>query len=180
MSEETIHLYCANHPNQETSLRCNRCDKPICIKCAIQTPTGYRCKECIRGQQKTFETAQWIDYPLAFVTAAVLSFFGSWISSYMGFFTIFIAPIAGTVIGEAVRFVIRRRRAKLLYQLATGGALAGGLVIILINLLSLFFFAAQGGLAGIGWITDLLWPGIYVVIVTSTVYYRLAGMVFNR
>ena len=35
--------YCANHPTVETTLRCNKCGKPICAKCAIRTPTGYRC-----------------------------------------------------------------------------------------------------------------------------------------
>ena len=35
--------YCANHPGVETSLRCNKCGKPICAKCAVRTPTGYRC-----------------------------------------------------------------------------------------------------------------------------------------
>ncbi len=46
--------YCANHPGVETSLRCNKCGKPICAKCAVRTPTGYRCKECVRGQLKDF------------------------------------------------------------------------------------------------------------------------------
>ena len=40
----------------------------------------------------------------------------------MGFFTIFIAPIAGVIIAEAVRWVIRRRRSRLLFRLAAGAA----------------------------------------------------------
>ncbi|HLF80868.1 MAG TPA: B-box zinc finger protein, partial [Anaerolineales bacterium] len=50
-------LTCANHPTRETSLRCKRCDKPICASCAVLTPVGYRCRECVRGQQATFDTA---------------------------------------------------------------------------------------------------------------------------
>ena len=57
MIEPNAPVYCANHPGVETSLRCNKCGKPICAKCAIRTPTGYRCKECVRGQQRIFETA---------------------------------------------------------------------------------------------------------------------------
>ena len=53
----TAPIYCANHPAVETTLRCNRCGKPICAECAVRTPTGYRCKECVRGQQKIFDTA---------------------------------------------------------------------------------------------------------------------------
>ncbi len=121
-------------------LRCNRCDRPICTACAVLTPTGYRCKECVRGQQKIFDTAQWIDYPLAFVVAGVLSFFGSLIASYLGFFTIFIAPVAGVVVAEAVRWVVRRRRSRLLYQIAAGGAIAGALPILLMGLLPALFW----------------------------------------
>ncbi len=58
-------LYCANHPHRETSLRCNRCEKAICPECAVLTPIGYRCQECVRAQQKTFDTNVWYDYPVA-------------------------------------------------------------------------------------------------------------------
>ena len=47
-------MYCANHPDTETLLRCNKCNKPICLKCAVQTPVGYRCKECVREQQDVY------------------------------------------------------------------------------------------------------------------------------
>ena len=76
MSDTPPTLYCANHPTVETTLRCNRCEKPICTKCAVLTPTGYRCKECVRGQQKLFETAQWYDYVIVFIVVGVLSFLG--------------------------------------------------------------------------------------------------------
>jgi hypothetical protein len=74
MTVEAPKMYCANHPNVETSLRCNKCEKPICARCAILTPTGYRCKECVRGQQKVFETAKWLDYPLIFMIVAILAY----------------------------------------------------------------------------------------------------------
>ncbi len=37
---QTDTLYCYVHPNRPTSLRCNRCNRPICADCAILTPTG--------------------------------------------------------------------------------------------------------------------------------------------
>ena len=58
MTEALPKMYCANHPTVETTLRCNRCEKPICAKCAVLTPTGYRCKECIKEQQKIFDHRQ--------------------------------------------------------------------------------------------------------------------------
>ena len=83
---ETSTLYCVNHPNTETNLRCNRCEKLICTKCAVHTPTGYRCRECVRNQQKVFETALWYDYPLGFILAGLLSYIGSLIAPRLGFF----------------------------------------------------------------------------------------------
>jgi hypothetical protein len=41
-------LHCTWHPERETLLRCNRCDRPMCTECAVQHPVGLRCKECIK------------------------------------------------------------------------------------------------------------------------------------
>ena len=42
---------CSYHPNAMTRLRCSRCEKPICPKCAVRTPVGLRCPDCagVRG-----------------------------------------------------------------------------------------------------------------------------------
>ena len=175
MSSQPPTLYCANHPDVETTLRCNRCEKPICAKCAVLTPTGYRCKDCVRNQQKGFETAQWYDYLLAFGVGIILSYIGSRLVSYLGFFTLFVAPIAGVIIAEAVRLAIRRRRSKRLFQVSALAVALGGLPTILrlvIIILSLF----SGVSIGFGFVLPLIWQGVYFFIVTSTVYYRLAGI----
>ena len=163
----TDSLYCANHIQTETMLRCNRCEKPICIKCAVLTDTGYRCKECVRGQQKVFETAEVIDYPIAFIVSVVLSFIGSLIAPRLSFFVIILAPMAGTFVAEAVRFSIRKRRATSLYYTAAAGALIGSLPGLIGKIIVLDLFG-------------ILWYGIYTLTVTTTVFYRLKGMVFKR
>src|SRR5438477_9988324 len=43
-------LYCANHPNEETYVRCSRCEKPICTRCRVMTPVGFRCYDCANLQ----------------------------------------------------------------------------------------------------------------------------------
>ncbi len=166
-------LYCANHPNIETTLRCNRCNKPICARCAVLTPTGYKCKECVRGQQKAFETAEWIDYPVAFAIAGVLAFLGSLIASRLGFLIIFLAPIAGGIIAEILRAVTRRHRSKRLYQIAALGALCGCLPYLLIPLLASLAF---GGTANISFFLPLIWQGLYTFLLISSLYYRLVGI----
>src|SRR4030067_822758 len=147
-------MYCANHPNIETTLRCNRCEKPICAKCAILTPTGYRCKECIKGQQKVFETAEWVDYPLMFTLVAILAYLGSLVAFRVGFFIILLAPVAGGVIAEAARFVTRRRRPKNLFIMASVAAVVG---CIPLTLQFVFNFSLIG----------LAWHGGYAVLMTS-------------
>ena len=170
MSDMPPVLYCANHPTVETSLRCNNCEKPICPKCAVLTPTGYRCRECVRSQQRVFDTASWYDYPLAFIISALLSFIGSFVVSFIGFFVIFLAPIAGVIIAEAVRLVIRKRRSNALFATAAAGALLGSVL----RLLPLLFGMLLG--AGFGSLIGLLWQGLYAFTVTSTLYYRLRGI----
>jgi len=42
---------CSYHPDVQTGLRCTRCGKPICPRCAVRTPVGLRCPDCagVRG-----------------------------------------------------------------------------------------------------------------------------------
>jgi hypothetical protein len=156
-------LYCANHPNRKTYLRCNHCGKPICTECAIQTPTGYRCKECVRGQQKLFENAIAFDYVLTILVAGILAFAGSFIVGFIGFFTILLAPAAGAVIAAAVRGVTGRRRSKRLFQLAAAAAVIGSLPLLVLQLFHFSLFS-------------VLWQGLYTFLMTSTLYYRLSGI----
>jgi hypothetical protein len=171
-SDTQTTLVCANHPDRETMLRCNRCEKPICAQCAVLTPTGYRCKECLRTQQKVFDTAQWFDYPMAVTIAALIAFAGSFIIPFVGFFTILISPVVGVLAAEAVRTAIRKRRSRLLFQAAVAGAVIGALLPLLPTLLVLLL---SGG-GGFSSLWSLLWRGLYVFLVASTMYYRLVGI----
>lgn len=166
-------LYCYNHPKRETHLRCNKCERPICSSCAVLTPTGYRCKECVRGQQKIFETAKWWDFPAAMIVAFTLSMIGSLLVNFIGFFTILLAPVAGIAVAESVRFVVRRRRSRNLPVLSATAALIGAVALKLPYLIVLAGGSVQSGLAAL---YALLWPAVFAIIVCSTVYYRLKGI----
>jgi hypothetical protein len=168
-------LHCANHPNRETYLRCNRCEKPICIECAIKTPTGYRCKECVRSQQKIFDTAKPQDYLFAFLIAGSLSFIGSLLVGFVGFFSILLAPAVGMIISEAVRKATGRRRSKPLFLVAAASAALSATF----KLLPVLFLMLIGN-AGPGYLLSLLWPIVYYVIVCTTVYTRLSGIRISR
>ncbi|MBN1537887.1 MAG: B-box zinc finger protein [Anaerolineales bacterium] len=173
MTDSPPKTYCVNHPQTETSLRCNKCEKPICVKCAVLTPTGYRCKECVKGQQKQFETALWYDYIIAFMISSILSYVGSRIITIMSYFTILLAPVAGVIIAELIRTLTKRRRSKRLFQLTTLATVLGSLPILIMYLFMVISGLSQGGF-GLLW--NLLWQGVYTFTVTSTVYYRMSGI----
>jgi len=164
-------LYCANHPNVETLLRCNRCERPICTKCAVKTPTGYRCKECVRTQQKAFENAAWYDYLIGFGVTTILSLIVSSIIAaisfvagfFMWFIAIAVAAGAGILIARIVLPVLRRRRSRALFLVTAAGVVAGALPAVLFLLFS-------------GNLFSLIWQGIYVFTAAPTVFYRISGI----
>jgi len=175
-------LYCANHPQVPTSLRCNKCGKLICPKCAVRTPVGYRCKSCVRQQQQIFETAVWYDYLIAAVIAAPLAGIAGALLINLGFFVIFLAPVAGGVVAEIVRVGVRRRRGRYLSLAATGAFVLGCLPLFLYPLFIASLSLAAGGrgaVLGLGSLVILLWPLVYTVIGAGTLYARLRGISLN-
>lgn len=173
MTESTT-LYCYVHPNRETSLRCNNCNRPICASCAVRTPTGYRCKECVRERQKTFDTSEWYDYILGFIVAGALSAVATFLVSliggigFFGWIIIFAgAPTAAVIIAEGVRLVTRRRRSRSLFITIAAGVVLGALPVILYQALTLNLFG-------------ILFQVIYLVIAVPLIYTRLSGIQLFR
>ena len=167
-------LYCYVHPNRETSLRCNNCNRPICASCAVRTPTGYRCRECVRGQQKTFDTSEWYDYISGFIVSAILSTIAAFLVTFVGgigFFGWFLiaagAPTAGVAIAESVRAITRRRRSRPLFMTVAAGVVVGAIPVILFQVLSTNLFG-------------ILFQVIYLVIAVPVVYSRLSGIQLFR
>ena len=170
MSEIENTLTCTFHPKRETQLRCNRCEKPICIKCATRTPTGYRCPECIRSQQKIFITTKWFDQILAGLITAFISYLGSRISLYLGFYTIFIALGAGYLAILLVKKAINNRRSPMLKYVISGSALLGSLLPLVFSIIRdvlVYGFIFTGG------IILMVWPLAYAVIISVYVYIQL-------
>jgi hypothetical protein len=176
MTESTTEtLYCYVHPTRETALRCNNCNRPICAACAVRTPIGYRCRECVKGQQKVFDTSEWYDYITGFMVAVLLSGVASFLVTFIsgiGFFGWFLiaagAPSAAVAIAEGVRLVTGKRRSRPLFLTVAIGVVVGALPIILVQLIF------SGNLFGI------LFQVIYLVIAVPVVYSRLSGIQLFR
>lgn len=174
---ETDTLYCINHPNRETLLRCNQCNQPICTQCAILTPTGYRCKSCVRGQQKKFNSARASDYFLAPIIAGILSYIGSYIINILGFLTLIAAPFIGMAIVQIVRTVIKNRRSNALFIATSAAVLLGSFPLLTADLLPIIFGISTGAF-NVYALLPLIWQAAYTVLVTGSVYHRLKGISF--
>ena len=161
-------IVCYRHPDTETALRCNRCSKPICAKCAELTDVGYRCPDCVREQQDKFYTGGSLDYVIAAVIAIPLSLIAGAVFTFIigafGFFSWIISFLAGPAIGglisEAVRRAVGRRRSRHLSTVVAACLVLGVAPFLLMTLL-------RGNLFG------LIAPGILLFTGVSAILYRL-------
>ena len=132
-AEETT--YCAVHPDRETGLRCNKCGRYMCADCAVPTPVGYRCRQCVRQHEDKFFAGTNTDYAIVFAVSAVLAAVGFFGVNLIGGFLLFIILLAipiGGAIGEVALRLTGRRRGRYSGQVAIAGVVAGVLVLAII------------------------------------------------
>lgn len=158
-------LYCYRHPSRETGLRCAQCNRPICSKCAVHTPVGYRCPQCIREREDVFYTANALDYALAGIAALILGLLAGWLVPRLGFFVIFVGPFAGTLIGRMAFRAARRHHGRWLPHLVAAMVVIGALLPILPALIALLFGQVN--------LFRLLWPAVYLFMATGAAYYQV-------
>ncbi len=173
-------LHCTVHPDRETTLRCNKCGRPMCVQCAVQTPVGYRCRECVRGIQAGYYKATEADYAIIFAVCGVLTGVGAVIVMAIGLgilFTLILALPIGSLVAEAALRLTSRRRGRQSAKIAAAGAVIGGLVGGVVQ----FFLAYGGAIARLhASINDVLSVGVlnnialwvFVVLAAVAVYGR--------
>jgi hypothetical protein len=158
--------YCYRHPEVETGLRCNRCNKLICPKCAHRTPVGFRCPDCIREQEDKFYSGSNFDYVVAALVTLPLAFIAALLLTRLlqGFFFIligfFIIPAVAGFIAEIVRWAVGKRRSRYLGRVTAGALIVATLPFVLIALLG-------------GSIFSLIGPGLFIFLGVSTILARL-------
>jgi membrane associated rhomboid family serine protease len=71
---EETEARCYGHLDTPATLRCTRCDRPICGRCAIPASVGQHCPECVaearRGQRKT-RSAMMLQAPITVAIIAI-------------------------------------------------------------------------------------------------------------
>ncbi|MCB0123144.1 MAG: hypothetical protein KDE58_12905 [Caldilineaceae bacterium] len=135
--------YCPQHPTVATQMRCNKCGKFICLKCAVQTPVGYRCRACVYQQQQVYFNARPQDNLVALLLTVAVTMLvipvaaGVAESFYFGAFYLafIVGPGAGALLVQSIRAVTGRRRSRQMRYFVMGGLIFGlmlGMVVALL------------------------------------------------
>jgi hypothetical protein len=123
--------YCEVHPDRETELRCNKCGRLMCADCAVSTPVGYRCRECVRGIRQKFYNAEPGDYMRVALVCAAACGIATGIVGIVRIPLLFLLllglPLGGAIAELTVR-AVNKRRGEHIDRTAAAGAAVGGLI----------------------------------------------------
>jgi hypothetical protein len=134
----------------------------------------------LRGQQKAFDTARQIDYPLAAVLSAIGVGVAMYLLGFLGWWGLFIAPVVGGGLADIIRRVVGRRRSRSMPRVAVIGGAIGTLPILWQPFSRIVFVIAAGDIGSLGMV--LLGAVILFAVAgltLTTLFYRLrAGIRF--
>ncbi len=152
--EETMN-YCAVHPERDTELRCNRCERYMCVDCARRTPVGYTCRECARGHENRFYQGSLLDYVLVAAVSAIGGAVTVLAAMLVGGFLILgfiLGPAIGGGAAQLALQITGRRRGRHSGYVSAGSLFLGGLAAAFllaggISIITLLTLALAGSAA---------------------------------
>jgi hypothetical protein len=102
----------------------------MCAECAVQTPVGYRCRECARQHDDRFFNATQNDVATIFAVCAGMGLVGGVLIGMLDWILIglLLGFPAGGAIGEAAMRAIQHRRGRNNAQAGVSGVVVGGLL----------------------------------------------------
>ena len=127
-------MYCYNHPERETLLRCGKCGQPICTECAIRHPVGLRCPQCAQLRKVPTYDVSFQHYLRALGAGLGASLLCGLAVEILPLFvpvlflSFIMALAAGTGIGEAISRATGLKRGKGLQAIAVFCVLVGAIV----------------------------------------------------
>ena len=107
-------MQCATHPHVETGLSCGRCGKPICPRCSVSTPVGFRCESCAQVRKNPLMVMAPSEKATALGAALGLAIVGGVIWALVngalgGFLSLFAAAGIGYVVSEGLMRATKRK-----------------------------------------------------------------------
>ena len=121
-------LHCYRHPDRETRILCGRCERPICTRCAMQGPVGFRCKQCGTLAYDPLTSLRPSQMLIGLAVTIGLAAVAAFVASRIGVFGILLGFFAGGFIAEAVTRVIGLKHGPRIMTLVIGGIIVGGLI----------------------------------------------------
>ena len=134
-----------------STLRCAKCNRPLDVKDARLTPTGYVCPYYIKARVATFYTAGPRQYVVAVAIALVLGFGAGLVLQLVGqvsFFglilTLFVGPAAGGLVAEAIRRANGKDRGQYIWLAAAIGLAVGAFPFTILPALIALLLGSPG------------------------------------
>jgi len=159
---------CAVHPSVETTLRCNKCGRYMCTRCAVRTPVGYRCRECVYQQQDAFFTATQADILIAGAISFGLGLPIGFLLPKILLVALILSIPAGSLIAEGVRRATGNRRGRNTWIVVAAGIIVSALIAnfgLFQYLLAAMSYRGPGGGSALGGgLLALLSPVLYIVL----------------
>jgi hypothetical protein len=126
-------MYCVNHPDRETLLRCGKCGQPICTECAVRHPVGLRCPQCAKLKKVPIYDVSATYYLRALGIGTGVSLLCAVVAEILPLFvpvmflSFLLAMAAGAIIGEAISRAADYKRGRGLQVVAAVSVVAGSI-----------------------------------------------------
>ena len=118
---------CARHPKVVSYLRCASCNTPICPRCYVETPVGYKCRACGTWKHSALYKPTVLQALATFAVGLLGGMIGAPLFAVLGCFGFFLAVPYGRLLGT---FILRAsgRKISILIDVITVCSIAlGGL-----------------------------------------------------
>lgn len=124
---------CYRHPDRETWVRCQRCDRPICPDCMRDAAVGFQCPECVAEGNRGMRQAR-----STFGGAVVGTPYVTWVILALNVLVFGAQYLSGTVTGMLAMSPVGVALLDQYYRLITAAFVHGGVFHILFNSWALY------------------------------------------
>lgn len=118
---------CYRHPAVQTALRCNACERPVCVDCAVHGAVGIKCPDCARTSRAARGVVPAARLALGITAGIAVAFIAGILLGvlHVAYFGIILAWVAGMGVGEATRAASGGYRDPVLARGAAAAAFIG-------------------------------------------------------